>query len=60
MTSNHGLTRKQQGIVISNFTNYGFVFGNKSLDGTEAQWRIPIARKSIFEVLISYSETYDP
>ncbi|CAG9984545.1 unnamed protein product [Clonostachys byssicola] len=36
------------GIAISNFTNFGFVFGRPELDGTEAQWRIPLGLQMIF------------
>ena len=33
-----------KGIVISNFTNFGFVYGRPELNGKEAQWRIPLGR----------------
>ncbi|KAL3465588.1 general substrate transporter [Aspergillus heterothallicus] len=40
------------GIVLSNFTNYGFVYGSNGLDGAEAQWRIPIALQMLFPVFV--------
>ncbi|EEU37442.1 uncharacterized protein NECHADRAFT_86278 [Fusarium vanettenii 77-13-4] len=36
------------GITISNFTNFGFVFGRPELNGKEAQWRIPLGLQMIF------------
>ncbi|KAJ6087520.1 hypothetical protein N7467_006434 [Penicillium canescens] len=40
------------GIVISNFSNYGFVFHAPSLDGKTTQWRIPLALQLIFPVVV--------
>lgn len=35
------------GIAMSNFTNFGFVWNRPELNGTDAQWRIPLGRKSL-------------
>ncbi|TDZ20178.1 Sugar transporter STL1 [Colletotrichum orbiculare MAFF 240422] len=40
------------GICLSNFTNFGFVYGRPDLNGTEAQWRIPIGLQMIFPPLV--------
>ncbi|KAL0943078.1 hexose carrier protein [Colletotrichum truncatum] len=36
------------GISLSNFTNLGFVFSRPELNGTEAQWRIPLGLQMVF------------